>query len=154
MSTISRIKELAKEQGRSMSYLCRVLGYKSRTYFNDLEKQGRSLPADKLEILADIFGVSVDYLLEKTEVRVPCITPPMSTSPLTNREVNVIGAYRAHPEMQSAVDKLLGISDEDEYIELYAAANSDNNRHDGVVRMTKEQWDKIKNTPYTDESLI
>ena len=60
MSTVERIKKLAKQQGRSLSYLCRELGFSSRTYFTDVERNNRTIPEDKLKILADILGVSVE----------------------------------------------------------------------------------------------
>ena len=71
MTTVARIKQLANEQGRSISYLCKQLGFTSRTYFNDIEKNHREIPLDKLEIIARILGVTVDYLLGKEEKPLP-----------------------------------------------------------------------------------
>ena len=71
MTTVERIKQLAIEQGRSLTYLCRQLGFASRSYFNDIEKNHREIPQDKLEILAEIFDVTVDYLLGKEDKKIP-----------------------------------------------------------------------------------
>ena len=65
MTTVQKIKQLAREQGRSISYLCKQLGFTSRTYFNDIEKNHREIPLDKLEVIARTLGVTVDYLLDK-----------------------------------------------------------------------------------------
>lgn len=65
--TTQRIRDLAKEQGRSLKYLCDQIGVKSRTYFQDIEKQQREIPADKLEILAATLNTTVDYLVGKTD---------------------------------------------------------------------------------------
>ena len=65
--TTQRIRDLAKEQGRSLKYLCDQIGVKSRTYFQDIEKQQREIPADKLEILAATLNTTVEYLGGKTD---------------------------------------------------------------------------------------
>lgn len=62
MDTITRIKQLAKEQKRSMAYLCEKMGV-ARVYFNDLEKSEREIPIDKLQIIAEALHTTVDYLL-------------------------------------------------------------------------------------------
>ena len=67
--TTQRIRELAEEQGRSLKYLCDRIGVKSRTYFQDIEKQGRNIPMDKLKIIADALDTTTDYLLGETDVK-------------------------------------------------------------------------------------
>ena len=61
---------------------------------------------DTLLKLANIFNVSVDYLLgrETFGSRLQA-----DESPLTGKELALISAYRNNPAMQGAVDKLLGI---------------------------------------------
>ena len=66
--TTQRIRDLAKEQGRSLKYLCDQIGVKSRTYFQDIEKQQRKIPADKLDILAATLNTTVDYLVGNTDI--------------------------------------------------------------------------------------
>ncbi|MBR2474197.1 MAG: helix-turn-helix transcriptional regulator [Clostridia bacterium] len=73
MTTVNRIKQIAKEQGRSLTYLCKQLGFTSRTYFNDVEKNNREIPIEKLTQIADLLGVTVDYLLGKSDVPNPQI---------------------------------------------------------------------------------
>lgn len=68
MTTVERIKHIAKEQGRSLTYLCKQLGFTSRTYFNDIEKNNRDIPIDKLTQIAAILGVTVDYLLGNSDI--------------------------------------------------------------------------------------
>jgi transcriptional regulator with XRE-family HTH domain len=66
MKSLSRIKGLAKESGRTMSYLCQKMGV-ARVYFNDIEKSGREIPSEKLAIIADALDTTVDYLLGNTD---------------------------------------------------------------------------------------
>ena len=85
---------------------------------------------------------------EKTEQK----EKPTDKGELSKHEADVLKAYRNQPEMQPAVDKLLGISEE--YVHLYTAASSKDNRPDEFIIMPKEKWEKIKNTPDTDDSLM
>lgn len=150
MTTVNRIKQIAKEQGRSLTYLCKQLGFTSRTYFNDVEKNNREIPIEKLTQIADLLGVTVDYLLGKTDVKTE---KPTGEGELTEHEAKVLNAYRNQPEMQIAVDRLLGIYN-DEYVQLYTAASSKDNRPDEIIKISKEKWEKIKNTPDTDDTLM
>lgn len=74
MTTVQRIKNLAREQGISMTYLCKKIGLTSRTYFNDIEKHNREIPLDKLTIIASALNTTVDYLLEKENTPKPSKT--------------------------------------------------------------------------------
>lgn len=151
--TISRIKQLAKEQKRSMAYLCEKMGV-ARVYFNDLEKSEREIPIDKLQIIAEALHTTVDYLLgNENAPQKATILIPKSNEALTDHEQLVITAYRNQPAMQPAVDKLLGVEQDGE-ITVYAAAYSVDKRPDGIISMPKDKWKKIKEAPDTDESLI
>lgn len=65
--TVQRIRALSAEQGRSLKYLCDVIGVKSRTYFHDIEKQQREIPIDKLELIAKSLNTTTAYLLGETD---------------------------------------------------------------------------------------
>ncbi|HBJ8545853.1 helix-turn-helix transcriptional regulator [Listeria monocytogenes] len=66
MSTFDRIKKLAEEQKIAISELERVLEMGQ----NSLYKWKSQKPTvDKLQKVADYFHVSVDYLLERTDIK-------------------------------------------------------------------------------------
>ncbi len=104
----------------------------------------------KLTMLADYFAVPVGYLTgeldspadPKAETRIIGFVP-------NEHEQAVLAAYRAHPEMQNAVDRLLGV----EKISVYVAAH-DSASFDEKIEMEKEKWEQIKNTPDEDERLL
>ena len=98
--TAERIKKLAKAQGISVSELLSHSKLGVNTISN-LSK-GKDLYARNLEKIADALNCSVDYLLGRTDASNLQIS-------LTDSEAKLLSAYRAHPEMQSAVDKLLGV---------------------------------------------
>ncbi len=66
MTTVTRIKQRAKELERSLSYICGKLGV-ARVYFIDIEKSGREIPDDKLIVIADILETTPEYLRGETD---------------------------------------------------------------------------------------
>ena len=65
-------------------------------------KSGKSKSYTKyLPQIAEFFGVSVDYLLGKE-----------AAFEITDKEKLVIKAYRSHPLLQEAIDRMLEIGDE------------------------------------------
>jgi transcriptional regulator with XRE-family HTH domain len=66
LSIINRIRTLSKENGISLSYICKKMDV-NRVYFIDCEKSGRTIPDDKLAIIADALHTSVEYLKGETE---------------------------------------------------------------------------------------
>lgn len=54
----SRIKSLAKKQGKTLSYICGLIGRKVY-YLNDISKNNAEMPDEYLKILAENLGTSV-----------------------------------------------------------------------------------------------
>ena len=110
----------------------------------------------KITMLANYFGVSVDYLLGNTdEAKTESDKKPSSVirNALSPREIALINAYRSHPELQVAVERILGIEQNGD-VYVYTAAHSEDKRLNKIIRMDKETWEKIKNTPDTDDTLL
>ena len=70
MSIINRIREMSKQKGISLSFLCKQMNV-NRVYFIDCEKTGRKIPDDKLSIIADTLNTSIEYLKGETETKTP-----------------------------------------------------------------------------------
>lgn len=92
-----------------------------------------------LEELLDAYDEVSSYRFQKIEPSV--------------HETRLLQAYRAQPELQSAVDRLLGI-EQDGYVRLYAAAHSDTAQKDEQIRMSRERWESLKTAPETDDPLL
>ena len=106
--------------------------------------------------IADYFGVSAESLLSTdknadAQIEIPNILKMIS--PISVKELNLLVSYRTHVEMQPAIDKILGLSDNGT-VTLYEAAKSDDNHNPKITVMTKEKWDAIENAPNTDEPLL
>lgn len=115
-----------------------------------------STPRDTtLKKIADYFGVPVSALTSDTpEVFSNNIASSITlTTPINEKESRVLFAYRSHPEMQPAIDKLLGITD-DGVIVLSQAAKSSKNRKPGFTQKTSEKWANIENAPETEDELL
>lgn len=70
MTTLERIKGLAKKQGKSLNKIEEDLGYGK----NVLYRLKNSNPStERLQEIADYFDVSVDYLLDREEKKI-CLT--------------------------------------------------------------------------------
>ncbi len=129
----------------------------SNGYISMLEK-GRHPKTDEpivpslgvLTRIAEAMSCSLEELLAAYDGVQSC--RPQEIEPSIH-ELRLIEAYRAQPELQGAVDRLLGI-EQGGYIQLYAAAHSDVAQKDEPIRMARDRWDALKNAPETDDSLL
>ena len=108
MTIGEKIKKLRLEKGVSQEELAKVLNTTKQAVYKYESNVVTNIPISKIQILANFFEVSPAFLTgwngEKSEE-------------FTNHEKNVIKAYRAKPEMQPAVDKLLGVENSDALLE-------------------------------------
>lgn len=61
-----RIKALAKEQGKSITYLCSLLN-RPKYYLNDIKKNDSEMPEEYLKIIANELNTTVAYLKGETD---------------------------------------------------------------------------------------
>ena len=66
VTTMIRLKELREERGFNMSEAARFLKQKYTTYVNH-EKGNREPNSEDLKAYANAYGVSIDYLLDRTD---------------------------------------------------------------------------------------
>jgi transcriptional regulator with XRE-family HTH domain len=103
---VDRIKLLCGERGRNLTALERELGFGKST----IRKWDKNAPSvDKVMLVADFFGVSVDYLIGRTDDRALEAEPDAE-------ELEFLDTYKAAKESDRAavratlkvIDKLLG----------------------------------------------
>lgn len=68
MTVFDRVKELADSQGLSIGDVEEKVGMGKNSMYKWKKQKAAT---DKLELVADFFGVSVDYLLGRTDVKSP-----------------------------------------------------------------------------------
>lgn len=128
--TAQAIKEVAKERGAATGEMLAELGLNKNT-LSSMTSRGSWLQADSLGRIADYLNCSTDYLLGRTAV------PEQPMQFQTAKEQQILAAYKAHPELQPAIDKLLGIEEETETGR--AAARSDNDELIGKLKVSKSK---------------
>ena len=62
----TRIVELSKKQGKSMTHLCKLIG-KYRNYFADVRSKDLTVPTEYLVIIAEDLCTTVEYLTWQTD---------------------------------------------------------------------------------------
>lgn len=102
MNIGDRIKKRRKELGLSANELAKKIGKDRATVYRYESKEIESLPITVLKPLAIALQTTEAFLMGWEETK---------TEELTAHELKVIQAYRNKPEMQIAINKLLGIGD-------------------------------------------
>lgn len=120
-------------------------------------KQPITPTLDKLKSLAHGMGMSlqqlcmfVDYIDASLENDYPQAfsTIAKENFPLSNHEKKVVTAYREKPEMQSAVDTLLGVKQEDsEMRTIYRAARSADHHEPTIEKRNIHDIERLENAP-------
>ena len=66
LSNISRVIDLSKNQGISLSSLCKRIG-KTRTYLSEIQTRGRTIPLEYIPTLAEALHTTPEYLMGETD---------------------------------------------------------------------------------------
>lgn len=131
----AKLQELRKKNGLTQKDVYERLGV-SQSTFSSWEI-GKSEPdAMTFLELCDIYNVN-DIISEFTETQ-----RIVETFPLNNIEKEVIIAYRKHPELQPAINKMLDIDSNDapQKIIRFAARNGKG----GEIKLTDEQAKRVQ----------
>lgn len=67
---IDRLKEIREDKDLKQSEVANALGIKQQQY-SEYEIGKRLIPINYLSKLADFYGTSIDYLLQRTDERTP-----------------------------------------------------------------------------------
>lgn len=143
----SVLKNLRTKSGLTAEEVGNLIGKSGKTV-NGWEN-GRSQPdAELLLQLCDIYKVNniLDTFIENRQSIKPLV---VKETILTTHEKEVITAYRAKPEMQQAVDRLLGVEESKVVGQVFRAAC--NGKNPEYITLTDEQRKKLEEAPSTDE---
>lgn len=66
MVNINKIREICKEKGVKLSWVCEQLGLQ-RTFLNNVERGKASMSDERLKIIADLLDTTPEYLRDETE---------------------------------------------------------------------------------------
>lgn len=111
-----RLRTLRNNFGLSQQKLADKIGTVSKSSINMYERGDREPGLETMEAFADFFNVDIDYLYGKSDIpnrsrEENSIHIPSESFILSPHEKAVVIAYRSHPEMQDAVNRLLGVEE-------------------------------------------
>ena len=136
MTVGERIRKIRQKNAVSQTDLanaCKISKQTLYKYENDIIT---NIPSDKIELIADYFSISPAYIMGWTDSEIPYTSKDENTNNnFSNHEKKVINAYRNKPEMQPAVDKLLGVEEEVLIPTVKAARSKDNRQRIEIVNL-------------------
>lgn len=104
MVNIDRIKELAKEKGIKIKFICSQLGL-AETYLSNVKNGKDRMTDERLQKIADILDTTVEYLTGESDEKESSVGITVS---LTSEESALVESYRNSPEnVRKAVKALL-----------------------------------------------
>lgn len=142
MDFLEKLNYLMKVNNLNKSTLSKACDIPYTTIDGWYKKGYDGLKLTTLRKLSSFFGTSLDYWASEYPDKLIAKLPLN----LTAKEETVITAYRNNPEMQPAVDKLLGVEDETE-IYMYKAARSSDHKEPEIVKMSIDDLNRLKNAP-------
>lgn len=104
----NRIKDLREDHDLEQKNIAKILGI-SRQYYSRYELGQVELPIRHYIALAEFYNVSIDYLCGASDTLKP-LRESNAITPVMAKYNKLIAQYRAHPNEQNAVDKLLDIN--------------------------------------------
>lgn len=104
---LTRIKLLRQERGLSQRALADLLGI-SQQSINKYENHNIEPDIGMLRQIADVFGVSIDYLVERTDERLLPLLSEATASALTCAECHLVANYRQlSPDERLSIDMVI-----------------------------------------------
>lgn len=159
MTIYERIKMLRVGQGMSQYDLAKKVGYEGRSAISKVENGDRDISQSMISKYADALGVTPEFLLYGEEVRHSITRDSDLSAPpfaLSEAEKSLVLAYRARPDMQNAVNTLLGLNpveDTSDNVVIYRAARSAESHSDELKSVPRDLIQKLKDAPETDDNL-
>lgn len=95
MTIGDRIRIAREKKGYSQADLAELVGYKSRSSINKIEKEGRDIPRSSIVKFAEVLGVSPSYLIGWEDEEKPKVTDSSELTMLPQENVRMIPVYES-----------------------------------------------------------
>ena len=146
MTTEDKLQSYILERYKSIMQFAKIAGVPYTTIKGIFSRGIWGASVQNITKICDVLFIDVDELIKGN------IQPKNKSMFLSKHETSVVTAYRNKPEMQTAVDKLLGIED-DEMVAVPIAARSEDNHPVEVTYISKEKLEQIRNTPSVEDEV-
>ncbi|MFR6001355.1 helix-turn-helix domain-containing protein [Ruminococcus sp.] len=143
----AKLSEILKSQNSNPNELADKIGITSSTIYSIIKRDNMKVDISVLAKICKALNVKMEVFYDeyisdnKSSFQVPFT--------LTEHEKEVITAYRSKPEMQQAVDRLLGVEESKVVGQVFRAAC--NGKNPEYITLTDEQRKKLEEAPSTDE---
>ena len=111
MVNVTKIKELAKSKGISVTYICDQFGV-GRGYLNDIARGKNSMPEDRIMKCAEILGTSFEYLIDVTDDPEPNFIGRTAEALLDKVSLILASVAAMSDEEQEILHKLVALPEE------------------------------------------
>lgn len=139
MTVFDRIKKLADKQGISVSKVATDLGFSENLFYQWKKSSPKS---DRLEKVADYFGVSTDYLLGRTD------NPSIPTTP----EEDFDGLVRVENYQNFDTTHVIKESDTPEYFAIQRKSKKLNQKdQQRLLKIMEATFDDLDNGNFEED---
>lgn len=134
------LQQILNEKGLNTNELAKMIGVSNQTLYSIIKRDNMKIDFEVLAKICSALDVDIERFYSDY------INSPRIKMSLTAHQKKVIAAYIDHPEMQAAVDKLLGVYEEEPRY-VWRAARSENHTPPQIVEMSAEELDILENAP-------
>ena len=103
------LQQILKEKNTNPNELAKKTNISNQTIYSIIKRDNMKIDFEVLLKICSALDVDIERFYSDY------LNSPKQRKTLTPHQIKVIDAYIAQPEMQSAVDKLLGINSSDKY---------------------------------------
>ena len=103
-----KLNSLLKNRNRNINELATAINVSPQTLYSISKRNNTKVDLDILQKIADELAVTLDYFCTESRANNPA--PVTSTLTLSDSEKKLVLAYREHPDMQPAINKMLDIA--------------------------------------------
>lgn len=140
---LDKLKEMKKRSGKTSKQIADETGVPKSTIDKLFAGQTKEPYVSSTKLIVNCLGYTLDDLFCRNNI---------NRFEFNEHEQDLVIAYRQKPEMQPAVDKLLGI-DNTETVRVLRAARSNDNRHIGYIEISKEKLELLENAPSVEDEV-
>ena len=108
METYKRIKAIREDCDKSQQEIADYLKIDRKTYCR-YENGHHEIKAETLISLAKYYDLSLNYICGVTDVPESLTHRKRSNNQITEKQQKILEAYEKNPQLQEAIDKLLGV---------------------------------------------
>lgn len=154
MSIGNRIKQARLVLGMSQEELAKSVGVTKGAIGN--YETDVSRPKEQILVaLMKVLNIDANYIYQDY-IQSTNLPAKKNDIDFSEHEKSLILAYRARPDMQPAVNTLLGIAKNEEsadFVTIYRAAQSAESHEDEIISVPRDFIQRLKDAPETDDIL-